>query len=347
MRTRTPINLIIHAAIPWVLAAALAMIAVSCKEQDSPLIPPLNTAPDDVDFRQEMRGFVQSISVYARASDAGFIVIPQNGIELVTADGFAGGTPVAAYLAAISGVGQEDLYYGYNADNKATPADVTGYLAPFLDVVKGAGNQVLVIDYCSTHSYMDDSYSKSAGKDYISFAADRRELDNIPAYPAAPFGATANDIAGLAEAKNFLYLINPSQYETKQDFLDAIRATNYDIVLIDLFFNDGVALTAGEIGSLKTKSGGGSRPVICYMSIGEAESYRYYWQSGWRPGNPEWLSRRNPNWAGNYKVRYWDPEWQSIIFGNDSSYLKKIIDAGFDGVYLDIIDAFEYWESRW
>jgi len=44
-------------------------------------------------------------------------------------------------------------------------------------------------------------------------------------------------------------------------------------------------------------------------------------------------------------VQYWDTEWQEIIYGNSESYLKKIIDAGFDGVYLDIIDAFEYFED--
>ena len=31
--------------------------------------------------------------------------------------------------------------------------------------------------------------------------------------------------------------------------------------------------------------------------------------------------------------------------GKDS-YLQKIIQAGFDGVYLDIVDAFEYFEDR-
>ena len=35
-----------------------------------------------------------------------------------------------------------------------------------------------------------------------------------------------------------------------------------------------------------------------------------------------------------------------IIFGNDESYLHKIIDSGFDGVYLDIIDAFEFFEVK-
>ena len=45
-------------------------------------------------------------------------------------------------------------------------------------------------------------------------------------------------------------------------------------------------------------------------------------------------------------MRHRDPQWQEIIYGNDNSYVKKILDAGLDGVYLDIIDAFEYFESK-
>ncbi|NPA44475.1 MAG: hypothetical protein GXO49_02970, partial [Chlorobi bacterium] len=83
-----------------------------------------------------------------------------------------------------------------------------------------------------------------------------------------------------------------------------------------------------------------------YMSIGEAENYRYYWQEEWNTNKPEWLDKENPDWEGNYKVWYWNKDWQNIIYGNDNSYLKKILDAGFDGVYLDIIDAFEYYEEN-
>ena len=42
----------------------------------------------------------------------------------------------------------------------------------------------------------------------------------------------------------------------------------------------------------------------------------------------------------------WNKDWQNIIYGNENSYLNKIIDANFDGVYLDIIDAFEYYENK-
>ena len=84
--------------------------------------------------------------------------------------------------------------------------------------------------------------------------------------------------------------------------------------------------------------------MISYISIGEAEDYRYYWKNEWISNPPVWLAGENPDWEGNYKVRYWQKEWQNIIYGSESSYIYKIIITGFDGAYLDIIDAFEYFE---
>ena len=86
--------------------------------------------------------------------------------------------------------------------------------------------------------------------------------------------------------------------------------------------------------------------VISYLSIGEAEDYRYYWDDGWETGRPTWLDSANPDWAGNFKVRYWDPDWQAIVFGSESAYLDRILAAGFDGVYLDIIDAYEFFAGK-
>lgn len=96
--------------------------------------------------------------------------------------------------------------------------------------------------------------------------------------------------------------------------------------------------TASEISIIKAKG----VTILCYISIGEAENYRYYWQSGWNTTPPLWLGRENSDWEGNYKVRFWDTNWQSIIYG----YLDKIIDAGFDGAYLDIIEAYAYWADN-
>lgn len=125
----------------------------------------------------------------------------------------------------------------------------------------------------------------------------------------------------------------------------SLDATNYDCLIIDAFMDD-IALTSTQISELRTKPNGNRRLVMAYMSIGEAEDYRYYWQPDWDANPPVWLETENPDWDGNYKVRYWDPAWQSIIYGTESAYLDRIMAAGFDGVYLDIIDAFEYFEER-
>ena len=134
-------------------------------------------------YRQDMRDFVQGISAYAKEILTDFVIIPQNGHELLTENGEETGTPAAAYLGAIDGVGREDLFYGYNSDNVATPVADCNYMLAFMNIAEANGVEVMVTDYCSTHAYMYDSYIQSYARGYISFAADHRELDNIPEYP--------------------------------------------------------------------------------------------------------------------------------------------------------------------
>ena len=306
----------------------------------------ISCGKDDIidDPRQAMREFVIGISTYAKSTQPDFVVIPQNGVELVSTNGEEDGAPHGEYLNAIDANGQEDLFYGYNRDDRATPGDENSWLRAFLDISKNAGNTILVTDYCSTHSNMDDSYYQNHVRGYVSFAADHRELDHIPGYPDPVYSENNLEITSLSEVQNFLYLINPENFSSKVNFIDAVTSTNYDLLIMDLFFNDNSEFSPSEVEQLRVKANGGSRLVVAYMSIGEAEDYRYYWEDDWSRHEPSWLDKENPDWEGNYKVKYWDPEWQAIIYGNDDSYLKRILDAGFDGVYLDIIDAYEYYE---
>ena len=152
--------------------------------------------------------------------------------------------------------------------------------------------------------------------------------------------------AGAAEGEP-----NDFVYQLQRIDLEAIGETKFDLVIMD-YSRDGSderKFTAAQISALKD-SPGGPKTVLSYMSIGEAEDYRWYWQRSWdanrdgRPdaGAPAWLGRSNPDWPGNYKVRYWDPAWQQIVY----DYVGKVLAAGYDGVYLDIVDAYEYWEPR-
>lgn len=325
------------------LIVILSLVLVSfttCRKDNK------NPSPSGMDYKQEMRDFVQDISTYSKGINPNFAIIPQNGAELISTTGDNEGSPEMNYINAIDGIGQESLNYGYDADDQATPSQENEWMRIFLDMAKNNGTvQIMVIDYCSTQSKMDNSYSVNHTNNYISFAADHRELDNIPNYPSPIYNENSDTITSLYQAKNFLHLINPDNlYTNKQDFVDAVKNTNYDCIIMDFFYN-GEEFTATQIEELKQKANGGKRLLICYMSIGEAENYRYYWQSNWTIGNPSFIEKENPNWQGNYVVRYWETEWQHIIFGNDNSYLKKILDAGFNGVYLDIIDAFEQFEN--
>jgi len=326
----------IKSGFAFLLISIFAFISCGDKSTDEGPIDPI--------YRQYMRQFVQDLSSYGRQADPDFIIIPQNGQELLAVGDGETGAPAMDYIDAIDGVGREDLIYGYDFDNIPTPVADRDYMMAFLDTALAYGVSVLVTDYCWTQSYVDDSYAVNTDRGYISFAADQRELNNIPSYPAQPYNVNSADIDTLSKAANFLYILNPSNFGDKTAFIQAVSFTDFDVLIIDAYFNENMPFTPSDISALKIKNNGGTRLVISYMSIGEAEDYRYYWQSDWAANPPSWLAGENPDWPGNYKVRYWDPAWQSIIFGNDSSYLKKILDAGFDGVYLDIIDAFEYFE---
>jgi len=128
-----------------------------------------------------------------------------------------------------------------------------------------------------------------------------------------------------------------------------IAQSNYDLVVIDYSLggkgNDDPA-SPGILEKLRRTPSGSRRIVLAYFNIGEAENYRYYWQDGWLTNRPEWLGAENPNWPGNYAVRFWRPEWQSMLFGNPNAYLDRILTAGFDGVYLDGVDKYDVWQRQ-
>lgn len=61
---------------------------------------------------------------------------------------------------------------------------------------------------------------------------------------------------------------------------------------------------------------------------------------------PAWLGSENPEWRGNYSVRFWHPDWKELIYGQPSAILDRIIAAGFDGVYLDRADVYDLWRRE-
>jgi cysteinyl-tRNA synthetase, unknown class len=136
--------------------------------------------------------------------------------------------------------------------------------------------------------------------------------------------------------------VNDFAYQLQDVHLPSLRRSKYDLLVIDYARDgtDATRFTREQVRSLQVHATQPKR-VLAYLSVGEAEDYRFYWDARWSnpKERPPWLGPANPDWPGNYKVRYWDGRWQKIAF----RYLDKIIEDGFDGAYLDVIDAYEFW----
>jgi cysteinyl-tRNA synthetase len=125
-----------------------------------------------------------------------------------------------------------------------------------------------------------------------------------------------------------------------------IRLSPYDLVVIDYGFDrlNSRGLPREVLDGMRSRPDGRRRLILAYLNVGEADDFRYYWQASWPTERPDWLGVQNADSPGNYLVKYWDPAWQAIIYGNPQSYVGRILNAGFDGVYVDGGDRFERWK---
>ena len=294
------------------------------------------------DYRQAMRQWVIDISLIAKEYNSDFLIIPQNCTPLFTYSGSADGKLVTDFLSSIDGIGIEGLSYGGMTYNEARDESEKDELVELLNVGKQNGVDVLVVDYCSDKSKIEESLEFNREHGYISFIAENMALTDLS---DGVINTDNNDVSSINDAENWLILLNLEKYESKESYLKDLSDSDYDVIVIDAFIDMNEMLTYDDVNMLKTKKDGTKRIVIAYLSIGEAEDYRYYWKEEYDDNLPSWILWENPQWEGNYPVKYWDEEWQGIIAKDEDSYLKRILNVGFDGVYLDIVDAYQTFEN--
>lgn len=279
---------------------------------------------------ERMQDFVIAISNYAKSIKPGFIIIPQNGCELAYRGMDSSGGLRTDYLDAIDAITVEELFY-----NQTLVTDP--YRLNLLQPLK-TQKPILVADYLGNDTDFNDAVARNQQQGFLCFP----RLNANYYYtdiPPVVMDENNNDIVGMGDARNFLYLLNAENFSTRESYLQALAATNYDVIILDLFYED-TPLSPSEVQMLKTKANGGKRLVISYINIGAAEKYRYYWQKQWVLHIPHWLRKKYEGYPDEYYVKFWAPEWQEIIFGNENSYLYKIIGAGFDGAFLDNVEAY-------
>ncbi len=300
----------------------------------------------EIQAKQEMQKFIITLSQHAKSRNSHFVIIPQNGwtVYIQNTDAYESGAAPQLYMPlvnAIDGTGSEDLFYGANGNNTGTPQEIRNEALPILNALQHLGKVNLTVDYCTDPVKIADAMNKhrTAGRIPTTTVKDANLFPNTAPVPTS---ADSHMIRKLSDVAHYLYLLDP--YDTLGDWpaiAAAVQTTYYDLILLDAQwarFN----YMRPYIQSMKVKPNGSNRMVIAYCSIGEAENYRGYWQNDWGPNHPGWIAHENPDWEGNYKVRYWDPDWQDLVL----NYIDQIIAAGFDGAYLDIVDAFEFFEEQ-
>jgi len=264
------------------------------------------------------------------------IIITQNGNELY----FKNGKIDNKFFALTNGTTQESLYYGdILRFNVPTAKGLKNELLELTIPIRKKGKPVFTINYGKGQKKREflkkeDLKTKFVSELLPSFNADKL-YETIEDY-------NDEDINSLSEVKNFLCLLNPENFSDIDEYYQALRNTNYDLLLIEISYNN-VFFTKEQIEELKIKDNGGKRIVIAYLSIGEAEDYRYYWKKKWNKKKPKWIIKENENWEGNYIVKYWSPEWKNII----KEYQKKLDEIGVDGYLLDTVDTYQYFEENY
>lgn len=171
--------------------------------------------------------------------------------------------------------------------------------------------------------------------------------------PWADADVTAAD--GPTAAGNPLLLVKHWAYQIDRveaaGAVDRLGQSRYDMLVLDPTRTAGQSTfdSKGMVTRLhKTKGKSGRRRlVLAYLSIGEAEQARYYWRSWWKAptakskGDPDFLLTTDPDgWDSVYPVAYWDARWKKILVRDADSMLSKVLADGYDGVYMDWVEAF-------
>ena len=160
----------------------------------------------------------------------------------------------------------------------------------------------------------------------------------------------ASILAHFAHAESnpvsFAYILQADSFaKTKSSAVAQLKESGRDWIVLDATFAGDTPWEQADLDTIRRGKAG--RKVVAYLSIGEAEDYRPYWQSEWVSNGkrtaaaPAWLGIENPDWKGNYQVKYWSAEWQKLMLAAIDDAMAR----GFDGVYLDIVDGFETYEQ--
>ena len=240
------------------------------------------------------------------------------------------GMPNRRYLQALDGIVFENLVCGGK-----TPSEETK------KVLEDNGITVFAVEHCRAEKSMRAGLAELEKKKIAAHADtdSSKKFDTVKSAEKL-FMENQKNVLSLQDVRNLRVMKNSTDFASKGDWVDALAATNYDMIAVDPFFRFNRPLTKEDVQRLKHKKLGAKRLVFAVLNISLAEDTRPYWELTWKPKSPYWLRFPIADNPSAVMVDYWNTEWKRII----GVYFKEIVALGYDGVLLEGLDAHKTFE---
>jgi cysteinyl-tRNA synthetase len=260
-------------------------------------------------------------------------------------------------------------FQGDIVDFKAVVSDDEGISDVSIEIFDPSGSSLgsfpMTFDAASGKWIYSSAFSDLGMHTYTIFAIDTSGNSASDSGTFEMIEQPSGERLALAEVEFWAYQI---QMINEPGVEDALANSNYDMLVLeptrtDWSSSDREFDTKGFVQRLKStmaSDGIHNKLVIAYIDIGEAEDWRWYWtwSKDWdcvspKPADwPDYIITCDPDgWSGNYPVAYWDSDWKDvIIYGNNqdsspwgdyNSAIDEAIRDGFDGIYIDWVEAYE------
>jgi uncharacterized protein (TIGR01370 family) len=153
-----------------------------------------------------------------------------------------------------------------------------------------------------------------------------------PARPQARVLAASSGRPKLNQVRSWVYAL-ASNTDTP-GFPSLIANSSFDMVIMGGGSYDSPLDRA-------TTDPSGTKLLMGYLDIGSAAAYQYpeFFVNG---TVPSWFGNQVPGWPGLYSVQYWNPLWEQAVLAK----IDTIIARGYDGVFLDVLDADSDWSAN-
>lgn len=320
----------------------------------------LSKVPQKLDnYRAKMRANLLMLIQYAKQQNADFQVITHEGQDLLTKslweydregynrariqenaqdDSFlfhknfeeqepSRYTPEYDYLNIVDAVAVNNLYCGKGHENK---------------VAKNHNLSLITIEQCPDNETMEmarinSSLEKKASYFFVDI---NNAFNNIDDH--ININDSAQNVFKVSDAQNILIINDTSKFKNKEDFVNTLLQTNYDIIVIKPLFNNIYRYDNKDLQKLHFKKNGSKRLLIAEFNVSEAFPDNYYWHKDWKIGSPKWLIRKSFDNKDGIITQYWNPEWKQIM----SRHFKDVLGEGFDGVFFTGIENYKYFERQ-